>query len=385
MKKSSRALILNSLYKPNIGGVENSISELSISMGEIGFEVDILCSNRNFVDDTKLEDREINEHYRIYRYNVNGVGYLRQIKNCCSLINSILFENDYEIIVSRGYITSFCLSILRVDHCYLVPSVIFFQGRDKFFELNVSGKINYIFSSMLQVVAINASKTAVFSSNMATQVSKLKFTKNKPKELKFGVDKTRFSKPSVEEKKTLRNALGLKESDVFLLCLGRFSEIKNFEVAIESMRYLDERYKLLLVGSGPMENNYRKLISELGLDNRVLMFGSTSEPEIFYKVSDAFLMTSRYEAFGQVLLESTSSGLKVIAFEPSESIKTSTKAIYDGYDSLVAYTQGTDSKSLSLAISSSVAVPTLLNELEMFRQQYSWGSLVEEIISMREK
>ena len=385
MKKPIRALILNSLYKPNIGGVENSIAELSRAMGELGIEVDILCSNRNFVDDTKLEDREINEHYRVYRYNVNGVGYFRQIKNCCSLINSTLLKYDYDIIVSRGYVTSFCLSILRVDHCYLVPSVIFFQGLDKFFELSVSGKVNYIFSSMLQIVAINSSKVAVFSSNMANQVSKLKFTKNKPKELKFGVDKTRFFKPSIEEKNTLRNSLGLKESDVFLLCLGRFSEIKNFEVAIESMRYLDDRYKLLLVGSGPMEDNYRKLISEFGLDNRVLMFGSTSEPEIFYKVSDAFLMTSRYEAFGQVLLESTSSGLKVIAFEPSESIKTSTKAIYNGYDSLVAYTQGTDSKSLSLAISSSVVVPTLLSELEMFRQQYSWNSLVGEIISMRKK
>lgn len=378
-------LILNSLYKPNVGGVENSIFELSKSFNKIGFDVDLVCSNRNFVNDDILGYFQSEENCSIYRYNVLDAGYIQQIKNCYRLIKSMLKSNNYDSIISRGYVTSFCLFLLRVEYLYLVPSVIFFQGRKNFIKMNWKEKINYTFSSVIQTLAITGSQSVVFSPGMIKQVERINFSNKKPILSKFGVDKTRFFKISNEIKKRNRESLGLSENDKVLLCLGRFSEIKNFHVAIESIYHLPNDYKLLLVGSGPMEVHYKERIELLGLRNRVFLYDATSRPEFYYQISDVFLMTSRYEAFGQVLLEATSCHLKVIAFEPGKNVVTNTKSIYEGFPSLVHYCEKADEKSLSKVIASSSNKELSTKELTRFLESYCWDNLARSLLSLEKK
>ncbi len=375
---SKRVLILNSLYTPNIGGVENSIKELSRSFSKLNYQVDIICSNRNFINSNTLPDADVDEFSTIYRYNVVGVGYFNQIKNCLLLIKCLMKENKYEVIISRGYITSFCLSLLRIEYYYLIPSVIFEQNKKNFSNYSVKNKVNFIFSSLIQIIAFNSSKCIVFSKGMVTQVKKFKFFGNL-ESCHFGVDSERFFKVTDDVKKNIRVRLGLEIDNKYILCLGRFSELKNFEIAIEAMTELSEDYKLLLVGSGPQELKYRELININKLRNRVFIFGPTDEPDLFYKASDVFLMTSRYESFGQVLLEATASHLKLVAFKPSANIMTNTDFIYEDHPNLVSFVESVDKKSLSEAISKIDLSSNEETEFNSFIKKYSWDDLAKHL------
>ncbi|MEO9300064.1 hypothetical protein, partial [Devosia alba] len=68
-----------------------------------------------------------------------------------------------------------------------------------------------------------------------------------PAILKPGVSRRKFYCVDEKEKNSIRDKLGLDRNKIYLLCVGRISEIKQFDIAIKSLKYLDERYRLLIV------------------------------------------------------------------------------------------------------------------------------------------
>lgn len=82
--------------------------------------------------------------------------------------------------------------------------------------------------------------------------------------------------------------------------------------------------RLTLVGSGPEESTLRRLSTELGLDDVVVFAGSVSEPAGYLRSADCFVLPSRWEGFGLVLIEALQFGLPLLAadcdFGPSDII-----------------------------------------------------------------
>jgi glycosyltransferase involved in cell wall biosynthesis len=81
---------------------------------------------------------------------------------------------------------------------------------------------------------------------------------------------------------------------------------------------------LTLVGSGPDEAALRWLSSELGLDNVVIFAGYSSDPASYLRCADCFVLSSRWEGFGVVLVEALQFGLPLLAtdcdFGPADVI-----------------------------------------------------------------
>jgi glycosyltransferase involved in cell wall biosynthesis len=125
------------------------------------------------------------------------------------------------------------------------------------------------------------------------------------------VDGERFA-PS-RRTAALRAEWGAGEDDVVLLCVGRLAPEKNLALAVEALR--DVRAvlrdaRLVLVGDGPSRGLWR---SEPG----VHLAGLRRDLDLarHYACADLFLMPSRTETFGNVLLEAMASGLPVVAFD----------------------------------------------------------------------
>jgi len=380
MKKN--ILLLNSLYYPNIGGVENSLRELSEEFKSRGYKVIIICSDRNFSDNKILPLFEVVNDCHIYRYESSD-NYIKVFKNCISLIKKISSLNRYEMIVSRGYVTTFCALISGLKNVkYIVPSIIFIQDVKK---LNIFSSITQclktLTSALLQVFGILFSKVYVFSSSMKLQTKKVSLNLVNAEIVRPGLNLERFHGLVESEINEKRRFFGVNEKDFIILCLGRFSEVKQFHLAIESLQYLDdESIKLLIVGEGPEYINYTKIIAELGLENRVLFFEATKTPEYFYQISDVFVMSSNYEAFGQVLIEATACSLPIVSFKPDNMIRTSVKEIYDDFPSLIHYTELNNSIYLAQTISDIYSKKIVNDEFNTdrnnFLKRYSWSNLV---------
>lgn len=104
------------------------------------------------------------------------------------------------------------------------------------------------------------------------------------------------------------------------LSIGRFTEVKQHLVLFKVWkRLVDSRqiknWKLLLVGEGELETQYREYIKQNNLQNHILLLPPKKDVAYYYRQASLFLLTSKTEGFGMVLLEAISFGLPCISFD----------------------------------------------------------------------
>lgn len=380
-----KVLILNALYYPNIGGVENSIRELSQVLKDKGYAVDVVCSNRNYTDTRVLEDIEHLESATVYRYDYPaGIkGYFLQFINCYRLLRKLKADNPYTLVVARHHVPVLCAKAAGFKNIhYMVASVQFFQDLKLASWKRPLALTAHLIRSGLQSLAFLSSNPFVFSDTMARQVRKASGMMKTPQRSRPGISLQRFHPVGHDQKLQLRLDLFIPTDKKVLLCVGRFSELKQFDIAIQAMAFLDDSFHLVLVGDGPERGAYEKLIDRYGLSRQVSLRASSLSPEAYYQASDAFLMTSRYEAFGQVLLEATASGLPIVAFSSRSGVNTATESVYSGTTTLVHYVHRASAKALAQGIVEALRKYPKPDpsERQRFIEPYSWEQTVDTLI-----
>jgi len=78
---------------------------------------------------------------------------------------------------------------------------------------------------------------------------------------------------------------------------------------------LDKPFQIRLAGKGSLREDLEKQAAALGVSDRVSFLGRLSREEILKEMQDAncFVLPTRYEAFGVVLIEAMATGLPLIA------------------------------------------------------------------------
>lgn len=113
-----------------------------------------------------------------------------------------------------------------------------------------------------------------------------------------------------------------EDGEIILGCAGRLSVEKGHALLLELMAILDEstlKCKLLLAGEGKLMEELKSTARSLGVDQRVQFLGFVDDMPSFYKSIDIFLLPSRYEGFGYVLIEAMASRVPVVAFDVKSS------------------------------------------------------------------
>lgn len=106
-----------------------------------------------------------------------------------------------------------------------------------------------------------------------------------------------------------------------LLAAGRFHEQKGFDLLIQAfsrVSYKHPNWVLVILGDHTATSLFGALneqISTLGLTGRVLMPGRVGNIPDWYARCDAFVLSSRYEGFPNVLLEAMASGCACVSFD----------------------------------------------------------------------
>jgi glycosyltransferase involved in cell wall biosynthesis len=122
-----------------------------------------------------------------------------------------------------------------------------------------------------------------------------------------------------------------------VLIVSRFDEKqKKLFRALEIWREIERHeecsdWKLVIVGHGPWEDRYKRRAAKLRLKH-VSFEGGPRDPLAYYQRASIFMMTSAYEGFALVLLESQQMGVVPIAFDTFESLHD---VIEDGYNGLI--------------------------------------------------
>lgn len=106
-----------------------------------------------------------------------------------------------------------------------------------------------------------------------------------------------------------------KQFDLLVLVAARFVKQKNIPLAIEAFKAFVKKYPkagLVLAGSGPEENEIKRIIREQGLQASVVTGSWTRDFISCMRTSDIFLMSSDYEGWGMTVIEAASLGKAVI-------------------------------------------------------------------------
>ena len=85
--------------------------------------------------------------------------------------------------------------------------------------------------------------------------------------------------------------------------------LKGFSLAFKN----NSNIKALIAGSGPELDSLVLLSKQLEISHKVVFLGKTQNIANLMKIFDVFVLTSRFEGFGMVLLEAMSIGLPIIA------------------------------------------------------------------------
>lgn len=173
------------------------------------------------------------------------------------------------------------------------------------------------------------------------------------------------------------NDIHLGDGINFVSC-GRIHEMKGYDRLINVFHRLDDmgllkHVSLTIIGDGPDFSKVQNLVQEYGLKDKVKLLGRRKNPYPYVKAADAFLMCSRYEPFGLVVLEAMVLGTPVISTEVA-SIR---EIMNENYGTITENSK----EGLIKAIAEVIKNPNYLNKYRENLKKYNYDcdKIVKEI------
>ena len=125
----------------------------------------------------------------------------------------------------------------------------------------------------------------------------------------------------VQNKVVIPNFINIQEKNSNLrkentiLAVGRLHPVKQFDKLIDLYLQIDTDYKLYIVGEGNERQKLEQKIKNLNLENKVFLVGQVKNIYDYYKKAKIFVLTSKHEAFPNVILEAMYFGCVVVSLD----------------------------------------------------------------------
>ncbi len=139
---------------------------------------------------------------------------------------------------------------------------------------------------------------------------------NRVRKVVGAIDEVRFRAPTPEQRRAAREKLNIAEDEFICLQVGRLSWNKGIDLVIHATRMasrtLDRPVRSIFVGSGGKqeEQEIRDFAFQTEADEALFRFdGFKTDVLSYYWASDAFILPSRVEGYGLVVVEGMATGL----------------------------------------------------------------------------
>lgn len=100
-----------------------------------------------------------------------------------------------------------------------------------------------------------------------------------------------------------------------IITAGRLVNDKDHKTLINAFSKVQERVnaKLVILGEGELEEQLKKQVKELNLEEKVFFLGFMENPYIYFSQADLFVLSSLREGFGHVLAEALATGVPIVS------------------------------------------------------------------------
>ena len=289
-------LIVTRSFPPELGGMQSLMWGLSKELSK-NFMIKVFADH---IENHKTFDEQ--SSFSIER--VGGIKLLRKYRKA-QLINEFIKENKIEGIIA--------------DHW---KSLELIKSNKKKYCLIHSKEINHPKGTSLNKRVLNV------LNNAEKVIANSQFTKNLAIECGVNQDKIIVINPGIDpaeelNKKSLDKVESLlKIKTPRLITVSRFDKRKNHEKVVMALRNLKQIYPdivYICVGYGDEEENIKKLVKELDLEEQVMFFSDISNDlkNALIAKSNIFVMPSiihkkSVEGFGIAYVEAAQYGIPSI-------------------------------------------------------------------------
>lgn len=170
---------------------------------------------------------------------------------------------------------------------------------------------NLLQKLLISLNKINISKYATNYFACSTLAGKWMFGHKKSTIIHNAIDTKEFLY-NEKTRDNVRVQYGINKEKVILF-VGRLDPQKNPLFLIDIFNEIIKKqkdWKLLLIGDGILRNDVNDLISKYNLHEYVQLLGTRSDVKDFLQAADYFLLPSKFEGLGIVLIEAQSAGLQ---------------------------------------------------------------------------
>lgn len=217
-------------------------------------------------------------------------------------------EKKFEIVICHRYKPSYIM--MWVAQFCKIPALFFVMH-----ELRTMSAI-----SRKLVIAALSRKNMIFagvSNAVRDDMRKdLSFISNDRIITLYNVIDVDLVEPQLLSREDARKALGLSEHDFIFGNLARLvpnKDQKSLIDAFSSIKPECPNTKLIILGTGLLEDELKQQVQAKQLDNDVIFTGFVSNGFRYMKAFDCFVLSSTQEAFGRVLIEAMIAKIPIIA------------------------------------------------------------------------
>jgi len=198
-----------------------------------------------------------------------------------------------------------------------------------------------------------------------------------------GVDTQRFN-PDVPGEE-IRSRLGVDRAKIVLFvgALTQWHRYKGLDVLIKAMALMRNRVpeaRLLVVGAGQLETEYKQLVSQHNLTSCIIFAGNVPDDELpnYYACSDMLALPSkdRSEGFGLTILEANATGKPAMG----TTVGGIPSVIRDGYNGMLV--PPNDPSALAEAIRKVLSNDDLLTQMgrngRVLAERHDWSIVARQ-------
>lgn len=225
-----------------------------------------------------------------------AIAFKRQLKN-------LEKENgEFDLIVFRGQGT--------FEHIWPIQDKRFVYVCENVQKKHMYGRLSrWIFTKLFKnrnVVCVSEGALESFKDMLSTH----NITSNKVITLNNPNDFNKIKEDAIHENRVLH-------PKPYILGLGRLVPQKNFTLLVSAYYHAIETYHieqdLVIVGAGKDLTNIKTAVEDLGLSERVYFKGQQNNPFPWYKQADLFVLSSKFEGLGMVLIEALACNTSIVS------------------------------------------------------------------------
>ena len=292
--------VLQCVTSMNRGGLETLIINFYRNIDKQKFQFDFLVQRSGRAEYYDEIEKLGGKIYCIPAFNpFNHKKYLESI-------DSFFKEHakDYDIVHAHN--NSFAMYIIRAAKKYGVKVRI---SHSHIAKSMINIKYPFVLYNKLKL-----KKYCNVQFACGKDAGKWLFKNNKSTIIPNAIDVDRFQF-NIEQRNKIRNKYRIDNNTIIIGHIGRFNKQKNHKLMIKIIRYLmDKNYdaKLMLIGTGTLENKIKRIVKKEKLEGSVIFTESIGNVNEYINAFDVFILPSFIEGLPVVLIEAQAHGIQCL-------------------------------------------------------------------------